>query len=324
MHASSENAPDGNGKGRSAGMLRTGECDLGLPGLSIEMVIQGVVERLSPRLTRLYPLYRGRGRLALSSFLRRHGYEAAEPILVSLLTGESIYVPENDYIGRMVRFFGDLDPAVSSVVRGIVRPGDVVIDVGANVGIVTLQVASIVGTGGHVFAFEPVKRLSTLLSRSVTENGFRNITVLNLALSDVAGRGSMKVSDGSLGCSRLDHHVDGEPCEVTTMDVMDFGVHFRRPRLLKIDVEGYESKVLAGGRAFIEKGPPDYVLFESHADRGQFWDRPEVRILQEHGYSFAAILRSAFARPVVREVFASDASFTRTYDFLATHERVGG
>jgi len=284
----------------------------------------GAIERLLPSLTRLYPLYKGRGRLALSPILRKHANESAEPILVSLLTGEAIYVFENDYIGRMVRFFGDLDPAVSAVVREIVQPGDIILDIGANVGIVTLQAASIVGTAGHVFAFEPVKRLSTCLSCSATENRFENITILNVALSDFTGRGSMKVAHRSLACSTLSLHTDGESCEIKMLDGMNFGSNFRRPRLLKIDVEGHESKVLAGGRAFFEKYPPDYVLFESHADRGPFWGRPEVSILYEHGYRFAAILRSAFARPILRKVVPSDSSITETYDFLATRTRLGG
>ena len=161
--------------------------------------MSAAIRDILSRITRLYPFYKGRGRLALSSLLRTRGDEATKPILTSLLGGEAIYVFENDYIGRMVQFFGDLDPAVSEVVRKLVRPGDVVIDVGANLGILTLQTASIVGAAGHVFAFEPIKRLSALLLRSAAENGLQNITVFHVALSDVAGTGCMKVADRNFG-----------------------------------------------------------------------------------------------------------------------------
>jgi len=276
-------------------------------------------------LTRLYPLYKGRGRLALSAFRRgNHAVEAAEPIRVALLTGEKIYVFENDYIGRMVRFFGDLDPAVSGIVRKLVRPGDVVLDIGANIGLVTLQMASIVGAEGHVFAFEPIKRLSALLSRSAAENDFENITIHNVALSELAGTGSMQVADRSLGCSTLSLGIEGEPCEIRMLDEIDFGPHLKRPRLLKIDVEGHESKVFAGGRTFLEKYPPDYILFESHAEHGRFWDRPEVRLLLEYGYGFAAILRTVFARPVLRDVVPGDSNLTGSDDFLATRKGLRG
>ncbi len=281
------------------------------------------VDGLLPRLTRLYPFYKGRGRLALSPMFRSHSGVVAETIRVSLRTGETIHVVENDYIGRMVRFFGDLDPAVSGVVRDLVRRGDVVLDVGANVGIVTLLAASIVGNDGHVFAFEPIKLLSTLLSRSAAENRLDNISIFNIALSDFAGKGSMDVHDGSLGGSTLNLQGEGQPCEIRVLDEIDFGDNFRRPRVLKIDVEGHEAKVLAGGRAFLAEYPPDYVLFESHADRGHFWERPEITILRECGYDFAVILRTAFGRPVLRKIAASDSIFTESYDFLATNRTLG-
>jgi FkbM family methyltransferase len=269
------------------------------------------------RITRLYPFYRGRGRLALSSLLRTRGDEATKPILTSLFGGEAIYVFENDYISRMVQFFGDLDPAVSEVARKLVRPGDVVIDVGANLGILTLQTASIVGAAGHVFAFEPIKRLSALLLRSAAENKLHNITVFDVALSDVAGVGYMKVADPNLGCSALSPNDDGIPCEIKVLDEIEFGIHLKKPRLLKIDVEGHEANVLAGGRAFLDRYPPDYILFESHSTRGAFFDRPEVNILVECGYEFSAILNSTFGRPILREVISNDFS-PATYNFLAT------
>src|SRR5262249_14508007 len=126
----------------------------------------------------------------------------------------------------------------------------------------------------------------------------------------------MKVADGSLGNSTLSPNGDGEPCEIKVLDEIDFGDHLKRPRLLKIDVEGHESKVLAGGRAFIDRYLPDYILFESHSDQGAFWSRPEVKILHERGYGFTVILRNIFARPILQEVVASDSNF-QSYDFLA-------
>lgn len=275
-------------------------------------------EQLVLVLARTYPLHKGRGRLALSSLLRTDAEAATVPLQVKLASGERIYVFPNDYIGRMVRFFGDLDPALSAVIRRIVRRGDVVVDVGANVGIVTLQAASIAGPDGHVFAFEPVARLATLLERSAASNDLPNITVRKVALSDTRGTGNMQVADSSLGCSSLSPTAGGEACEIQLLDDINFGPKFKHPRLLKLDVEGHESQVLAGARTFLERHFPDYVLFESHEHRGNFWRRPEVKILQEHGYRFSAILRTMFGKPKVREIGPSNFSPAKSYDFLAT------
>jgi FkbM family methyltransferase len=277
--------------------------------------------RLFLRLARLYPMYRGRGRLALSPFLRAKTVHDGMPLLQTLASGEHVYVFANDYIGRMVTFFGDLDPAISDLIRKIVRRGDVVVDVGANVGIVTLQSASLVGSRGKVFAFEPVARLADLLERSSAENGFGNVTVLRVALSDFAGKGVMHVPDQSLGCSTLRPGLDGESCQVNLLDAVDFGPDFKNPRLLKIDVEGHEAEVLAGGRSFLARHRPEYVLFESHADRGPFWQRPEVLILRESGYRFRAVVRTTFARPTLREIDPKGAADPRHYDYLAASDR---
>ena len=71
----------------------------------------------------------------------------------------------------------------------------------------------------------------------------------------------------------------------------------------------HEANVLAGGRTFLDRYPPDYILFKSHSARGAFWDRPEVKILGECGYEFSAILNSAFGRPILREVISNDFKF---------------
>ncbi|MES3001691.1 MAG: FkbM family methyltransferase [Pseudomonadota bacterium] len=272
------------------------------------------------RLVKLYPLYRGRGRLALSSLFRADITGPDGTIEVRLSSGEKIRVVEQDYIGRMVRLFGDLDPALSSVMRGIVGPGDWVIDVGANVGVMTLRAASLVGPAGQVFAFEPVQQLCDLMRRSILDNGFGNVTVLQVALSDHAGTGTMEVPDTYLGCSRLQEagQGNGQRCEVKRLDDIDFGDAFARPRLLKIDVEGHEGQVLAGGHHFFRAHRPDYVLFESHDDRGEFWKRPEIRLLRDADYEFSVVRRTAFGNPVLTKIRPQDTRFPAAYDFLAS------
>jgi FkbM family methyltransferase len=273
-------------------------------------------ERLLLGIARRYPLYRGRGRLALSSFLRKPAAIPSPVIRVNLESGEVINVVEDDYIGRMVRFFGDLDPSLSGVIRSIIRPGDTVLDIGANVGVLTLQVASLVGPGGHVFAFEPLTQLSTLLRNSIAENKFENVTIFECALSDKAGVGRMEVAATSLGCASLSESGNGEVCELKRLDDIEFGNRMKNPRLLKIDVEGHESRVFAGGERFFRQFPPDFVLFESH-DRCDFWQRPEVVMLRDYGYIFSVIFRSSLAKPVLEKVKPQDKRF-RSYDFLAT------
>lgn len=271
------------------------------------------------QIARFYPFYKGRGRLALSSFLRPPPGAPSIPLKVSLSSGEQLYVFDDDYIGRMVRFFGDLDPAISATIRRIVRPDDVVIDVGANVGVLTLQLATLVGTGGRVIAFEPVDELAGLLLRTLEESQIRNVSVWQVALSDTSQTGSMKVAGSSLGCSTLSFTSDGQPCRVCRLDDIELGLVSVRPRLLKIDVEGHEGKVLAGASRLLSNSGPEFVMFESHGSRGPFWDREEVRILDALGYRIFSIRRGLLGRPLLREVAADGSPPPSSYDFLAVH-----
>lgn len=280
-------------------------------------LVMGGIARLLSRLARHYPLYRGRGRLALSRFARPNTAAAPEPVLTTLVSGEQILVLPDDYISRMVLFFGDLDPAISAVLRRILRPGDTAIDVGANVGVVTLQMATLVGACGRVLAFEPVRSLHDLLVRSIDLNGIRNVTTFNCALSATDGAGRISIAPTNYGVGALTAGDEGESCEVRTFDRLAEHERIRRVRLMKIDVEGHEAEVFSGATTFLKTAPPDFVLFESHRRRGPFWKRREVELLANAGYEFQQIGRTAFGRPALSAVMRTDDTQPRAEDFLA-------
>jgi FkbM family methyltransferase len=272
-------------------------------------------ERVIASLTRLYPLYRGRGRLALSKWLRTSpGRDVAGS--TSLSTGEAIFVFEDDYIGRMVRFFGDLDPAISSVVRSLLRPGDLAIDVGANVGVITLQMASRVGRQGRVVSFEPIPDLFALLMRSIEANGFENVLAMNCALSSSNGKGAMNVASANYGVASLDEQ-GGTSCEMRRLDDVIVEQQIQRARLMKIDVEGHEEEVLRGAPSMLRDLRPEFVVFESHRDHGPFRQRGEVRLMQDAGYRFQEIRRTAFGAPSLVDMQMGASGEPESEDFLA-------
>lgn len=268
--------------------------------------------------TRLYPLYRGRGRLALSALFRVPEDESEVPIRITLRSGEDIFVLPNDYIGRMVRFFGDLDPAISSIVRSILRRGDTAIDIGANIGVVTLQMASVVGEEGQVIAFEPVRQMHSMLTRSILANGFENVKVVNAALSAAEGVGVMRVARTNYGVGHLEATGEGEACRVIRLDDWAKREGIGAVRLLKLDVEGHESEVLEGAEAWLRMYPPQYVVFESHRSRGPFWARREVQLLRQMGYEFQEVGRTALGRLRLREISRDEAFVPFSEDFLAS------
>ena len=153
---------------------------------------------------RVAHLYSGRGRISRTPLLRRlegavHGLQAT-----TLQDGSFIRVDLADYMARPVYYFGDFDPKITWVCRRVLRPGDVAIDCGANIGIVALQMARCVGETGRVHAFEPQPDLAERLVADAATNGYRQLTVHALALSDHDGSDRFRISLDSCGGAAID------------------------------------------------------------------------------------------------------------------------
>lgn len=143
------------------------------------------------------------------------------------------------------------------------KRGDVVYDVGANVGIYSLCASSGVGSYGGVYAFEPLERNLRYLRKHLALNNLQNCTVLESAVCDKAGTLSFSAADWSSSMARLSS--DGEiKVPSTTLDICIYGEkRFRPPNVIKIDVEGAELKVLSGAaRAICESHP--MIFLEDH------------------------------------------------------------
>ena len=135
--------------------------------------------------------------------------------------------------------------------RRQLRPGDLVVDAGANVGNHTIFLAAVAGC--RVEAFEPNASLAAAIRTSAALNGFGDrVHVHTLALGARPGRGRFDVErPDNLGAQRL--IPDGGEIEIVTLDSLRFE---GRVRALKIDVEGMELAVLDGAATLVERDRP--------------------------------------------------------------------
>jgi FkbM family methyltransferase len=160
------------------------------------------------------------------------------------------------------------------------RPGDVVVDVGANIGTLSLAASRSVATAGRVISAEPHPRTYRFLCGNLRLNGVRNVTARNMALGRAPG--TVRFSDAwSDDQNRVVADGAGVVVEMSTLDVLLAAQ--QRIHLLKIDVEGYEKMVLEGAGAVL--GRTDTVYFESF--RGNF---------AQFGYRFRDVWRLLAAR----------------------------
>jgi FkbM family methyltransferase len=160
-------------------------------------------------------------------------------------------------------------------VAGLVPRGGVVLDAGANIGNHTVFFA-LICRAGLVHAFEPVPAMHAVLLRNLEINGLRNVVPHRAALGAAAGRAGLQVfRPNNMGSAVMDF--GGGDFPVTTIDALELG----RLDLLKIDVEGAQTAVLAGAEATLARCRPR-IMIELRARTGEVEAGNEV--LSRMGY----------------------------------------
>lgn len=178
-----------------------------------------------------------------------------------------------------------LDPAErlkdEGVLRDLLREGDTVIDVGANIGAVTLAAAQFVGPTGLVYSVEAHPRTYKFLMGNIQLNQAGNVT----AFSTACGRenGVIAFSDKT---SDDQNAVCGEGLGVPLCRLDELIPRTRSIALLKIDVEGYEKFVLEGAKRLLPRVESIYFeSYERHFRRFGYRLRDIVHLLEDIGFT---------------------------------------
>jgi len=151
-----------------------------------------------------------------------------------------------------------------ALIGRLVRRGSLAVDVGANIGYFTIVMAEAAGEEGAVLAFEPDSENVRLLRAAVARTGLSNIQVIPAALSNRAGRAPLYVNPDHPGDHRIypvGSHVKGQEVEIWSLDEYPVSQQFELS-LVKIDVQGAESRVLSGMEKTLSAHPSAHVLLE--------------------------------------------------------------
>jgi FkbM family methyltransferase len=173
-----------------------------------------------------------------------------------------IYVSSEGGLRYLSPRMTNIDPVLMSLVAEVVRPGDIVWDIGANLGLFSFAAAVAAGANGQVLAIEPDAFLVTLLRRSGMANrGHAPVEVLPVAVADeiriarfhVARRNRSTSHLEGFGTTQTGGTRATELVPTVTMDWL--AAYFPLPRVVKIDVESAEMKVLEGGARVLQSRP---------------------------------------------------------------------
>jgi len=184
-------------------------------------------------------------------------------------------------------WLGTYETKVQVALCNKISAGDVVYDIGANVGFHTLLASRCTGSLGKVYAFEPLPRNLDLLAQHVAVNNLENVSVVEIALAKSQGKRAFTAADNpSMGRLSLAGELT---VETASLDTLIAEGSIQPPNLMKIDVEGSEGEVLAGGARCIDQYRPLIVL----AVHGGTARTESFDFLTARGYSLASLDRTS-------------------------------
>lgn len=187
-----------------------------------------------------------------------------EPGTFELENSIRMVLDPDDYFQCMM-YYGRFCPEILQVLQMLVRPGDTVLDIGAQVGYFSLHVARLVSSTGRVYCFEPDPRSFAILDRAIRLSRIDWIKSFQTALSPREGTMEFYLSP-TLGWStgvKNSHLEDLQQVSVRTVPLdllVSRGEIPSRIRLAKIDVEGFEMEVLRGMRNVLATSRPLLIL----------------------------------------------------------------
>lgn len=193
-----------------------------------------------------------------------------------------------DYRGTAPMYFGSYAPLVVEAMKRLLRPGDIFIDVGANIGYLSAVAAGLVGPKGAVHCFEPVPAYFARLQRLAALNPDYSIAPNACAAGDTPGVSTIHIThEPGQSTLVLGYKATPQICSKLEVPVVRLDSHIEshaigHPALIKIDVEGFELPVLRGLEGYFRKSkhrppiiceiaPRAYPLLEhSLADLARF------------------------------------------------------
>jgi FkbM family methyltransferase len=196
-------------------------------------------------------------------------------IALRVLPGPILKYLKKVHYSYELKRFSEKDEPDLRVVKELIRMGDYVVDVGANVGWYTKVLAELVSSEGRVYSIEPMPMTFEILSYCVHQLGLKNIELFCCGISEATGEGLMEIPSFKKGGDNFymarivsgDNRVEkgNKRIQVHLRSLDEMLLGSKSPiKFIKCDVEGHELSAVKGARAVIEKFRPALLIEVSH------------------------------------------------------------
>lgn len=215
----------------------------------------------------LLPIYKKVGKMLYGTGIGRfYPVRAVKKLIISKLKfaevdGHKMFLDPNDSLCLSINEVHE--PLTTQLVKKEIKKGYVVLDIGANIGYYTLIFAKRVGESGKVFAFEPDPDNFALLKKNIEVNGYRNVILVECAVSNKTGKVKLYLSEDSARDRIYDSHDNRKSIEIESIRLDDYFANYNgRIDFVKMDIEGAEGGAMQGMPLLLEKNKNLKIITE--------------------------------------------------------------
>src|SRR5262245_48774859 len=268
-----------------------------------------LLQRFGSAMRMLPPGFPGKTRLARRLMPPASG---VQDLLVECLDGMRLLVPSlSESVGFHLFIDGVYEPAGLDWALAHLQPGDVFLDIGANIGAFAIPAARRVGPSGRVIAVEASPRISEYLVKNIALNQLDNVAICRIAAGDMTGTTPFfeaPVERFGMGSLTAEHGGTPTLVEIRMIDDLLAELHVERVNVLKIDIEGFEYGAFKGAERLLRSRQCPLVLFEFYdwAERAARQPGDAQRFLIDCGYRIWTLEDHRRGRAALPHVLTAD------------------
>jgi FkbM family methyltransferase len=194
-----------------------------------------------------------------STFVRTEGYRS----LYRTRTGDHFWLDPERWLDQSIIKTGVHEPESSRAIEALVGPGQVVFDIGANIGYFAIAMSRLVGEKGRVIAFEPTVYYGEVLTKNLEENEIRNCEIVPYGLSSEEAELTAYIGDSSatLHWWLADTEPrESEPIRLQRLDDIVDGLDIDRIDFIKMDIDGHEPFFFEGAWEALNRFRPRILM----------------------------------------------------------------
>lgn len=239
---------------------------------------------------------------------------------ILLIENKFWHINTHSYLEWTLFFYGTYEAQLQQLFKLYLTPGDTVIDVGGNIGIHTIYMASLVGKSGSVIGFEPQQEVYARLLQNLTLNQINNVTPLKIGLSNKNGSAYLQKFDintsSNQGTSKIVSAQTGHETRILISRLDDIIASYlnspdQKIKLIKVDIEGHEDAFFEGAAQTIKNHNP-IIIFED-SEKFLHNKKSAMRsVLDSNNYTFFGIEFDSLHHIAIEEI-----SQSRYYRILA-------